>query len=199
MKQQIRFNPWVGSKYASGGFMGRKILVLGESHYDDEDNAKVNKDFTIDTIREWAIQKRGRFFIVVAKAVLGMPAGIYLDDDKKKEFWESVAFYNYIQQLVGDGPRCRPKWELWEPAKEPFLQVLRELKPNICIAFGNELFSHLPSPDSKEEKDGCEIYCYQNNNGCVTYLAGLTHPAGGLGYSEAHRRIKALFEISKSL
>lgn len=30
---EINFKPWVGKKYLSEGYNGKRILVLGESHY----------------------------------------------------------------------------------------------------------------------------------------------------------------------
>ena len=33
----VKFRPWVGEKYHTVGIFGKKILVLGESHYCKED------------------------------------------------------------------------------------------------------------------------------------------------------------------
>ena len=30
---KVNFRPWIGADYETGGIFGKKILVLGESHY----------------------------------------------------------------------------------------------------------------------------------------------------------------------
>jgi len=47
---KIFFQPWVGSDYNTGGVFGKKVLVLGESHYGD---APDQTDDTIGTIKEF--------------------------------------------------------------------------------------------------------------------------------------------------
>ena len=39
MANNIFFQPFVGKDYASGGIFGKRIMVLGESHYCDEECA----------------------------------------------------------------------------------------------------------------------------------------------------------------
>ena len=36
MKDNIFFQPFVGKDYANGGIFGKRIMILGESHYCDE-------------------------------------------------------------------------------------------------------------------------------------------------------------------
>ena len=36
MTNHIFFQPFVGKDYASGGMFGKRIMILGESHYCDE-------------------------------------------------------------------------------------------------------------------------------------------------------------------
>ena len=36
MKDGVFFRPFVGASYAGGGLFGKRIMVLGESHYCDE-------------------------------------------------------------------------------------------------------------------------------------------------------------------
>jgi hypothetical protein len=54
-----------------------------------------------------------------------------------------VAFYNFIQSAL-EGPRFRPSFELWQAAREPLLQTLRELTPTIVLVLGVELHRNLP-------------------------------------------------------
>lgn len=36
MSSNIFFQPFVGKDYANGGIFGKRIMILGESHYCDE-------------------------------------------------------------------------------------------------------------------------------------------------------------------
>ncbi len=36
MNSNIFFQPFVGKDYANGGIFGKRIMILGESHYCDE-------------------------------------------------------------------------------------------------------------------------------------------------------------------
>ncbi len=42
MANNIFFQPFVGKDYASGGVFGKRIMVLGESHYCDEGTERQN-------------------------------------------------------------------------------------------------------------------------------------------------------------
>ena len=49
MSSNIFFQPFVGMDYANGGIFGKRIMVLGESHYCDESCADCgeNKKFNV--------------------------------------------------------------------------------------------------------------------------------------------------------
>ena len=40
MNSNIFFQPFVGKDYANGGIFGKRIMILGESHYCDEEWAQ---------------------------------------------------------------------------------------------------------------------------------------------------------------
>lgn len=135
------FDPWVGSRYASEGIGGKRLLILGESHYGGSDCEY--PAFTSEVIRDMALQKsRLSFFSRVLRLVMGGRGE--LSDAERSEFWERVAFYNYVQSSPGDEPRCRPSPEMWEAAAEPLLHTLRELTPDVMLVLGFELQSYLP-------------------------------------------------------
>jgi ABC-type Fe3+-hydroxamate transport system substrate-binding protein len=71
----------------------------------------------------------------------------YLSDEKRREFWDSVAFYNYVQEYAGESPDGTVTDEMWSKAKEPFLEVLEELKPDALLVLGKKLSKNLPALD----------------------------------------------------
>jgi hypothetical protein len=95
-------------------------------------------------VQEWGKTRRHRFFTTIQKLVEDVPRGRWVRNDQREAFWNSVAFYNFVQSFVGAQPRCRPTSEMWDAAAKPFLEVLGKLQPQILIVLGSELRSHLP-------------------------------------------------------
>lgn len=136
------FDPWVGKKYWLEGLSGVRVLLLGESHYGDAGTE--SPTFTAEIVKEWAQSKRSRFFTVVQKLVLGLGASDWVSDEQRSEFWERVAFYNFVQAFSGGEPRVRPSAQMWSAAAKPFLATVEELKPQVLVVLGYELQGHLP-------------------------------------------------------
>jgi uracil-DNA glycosylase len=63
-------------------------------------------------------------------------------------FWHTVAFYNYIQCVVGGGARIPPTKEMWTKARPPFSQVLKMLAPHAILVLGKRLWNKLPEGTS---------------------------------------------------
>jgi hypothetical protein len=139
----IVFCPWVGSKYWDENRFGVRILVLGESHYGlEKDKCSTT---TTNVVRQLAQNQRDSFFTKVSKVLLGLDETTYLDDQRRGEIWEHVAFYNFIQTFVANQARIPPTAEMWEAAQEPFLEVLTKLAPDMVLVLGKELSKKLPT------------------------------------------------------
>ena len=175
----MAFKPWVGSKYYSDNQFGIRILLLGESHYGDKDEGE---NFTIEVVKKWGQGvEQGEslpFFKKVAVSVLNLDSAYELSDVDRKEFWEHVAFYNYVQTIVGEGPRERPLEDMWEESKPLFYGVLDNLKPDLIIVLGKELSYNLP----KVDVDTCVV----------------KHPSTGFSYSVWNPKIKEAIGNVKS-
>jgi len=190
------FKPWIGPNFERTGFEGLRVLILGESHYGEPGTEYDN--FTSDVVREWAFGKPSAFFSKIAKSMLRLTSQQNLSDDQRAQFWSSVAFYNYVQKLVGDGPRQRPSPDLWEQSKQAFFEALNQLNPDVCVVFGMELWSNLPSPKQNLTTDSYQTYVYTTDNGKKVFAGCVTHPASKLIYAEAHPRIEALIKLAKT-
>ncbi len=137
MKKSRTFDPWVGQHYKDG-IGGKRVLILGESHYGDKGDE--TSEFTRLIIENHGI-KKGKHRIYARIKVL--IAGGGLSDPQRDEFWQKVAFYNYIQTAIAR-PRIRPTPEQWEAATDPFLDTVSELSPEFVVVLGVELGKHLP-------------------------------------------------------
>jgi hypothetical protein len=133
------FDPWVGSRYEAEGYQGVRLLVLGEAHYSTE---APRPTFTTEMVRVLAQQGRFRFFAATQRLVVGGRG--WLPDAERAAFWEQVAFYNYVQSFPGPRARYRPTPDMWTAARDPFLQTLTELRPQLMLVLGRELHRNLP-------------------------------------------------------
>lgn len=173
------FEPWVGSHYNKDGFNGIRILILGESHYGTKDLER--SSFTREVVNDLGQNRRNRFFTVVQMLITGIPKGTRISNEDRQSFWEQVAFYNFIQSIVGEKSGIRPTAEMWKSAKGPFVATVQELKPDLIVVLGNELQDHLPKID--------------------VMLCNLKHPSSrGFGLYEWQEKVKnTIAEVSSGV
>lgn len=154
----INFEPWVGKSYATTGYKGKKILVLGESHYCKNELANGGRCYplckkehmnnacfsqTQDVVHEAVYDYGGqlylRCFIVLERAVTGKE----LSQQEREEFWQSVVFYNYVQYAL-PGPGQLPNNDYWGKSEKPFVEMLEKYMPDYIIVWGARLYNSLP-------------------------------------------------------
>lgn len=142
--QDANFLPWVGEHYGQSGLFGpRKILVVGESHYAWEEDAFIDPTLTC-----WCIagQLTGEdapkaYWTNVVIALRGRhPASA-----EKLQAWHAMAYYTYVQQIVGAGPRQRPTRAMWTASHAAFRSVLAALQPDVVLVLGVGVWDHLPA------------------------------------------------------
>lgn len=138
--------PWVGKHYSSKGnfFDGKKILIVGESHYgENPDNfgkslPEITREFVADHLA-WETGKRIPFFT----RLVALLTGTWGSQDTKlaDEIWHHLAFYNYVPVIAAVGPRMFD-WSLWEKGEPEFNTVLEDLKPDAIIVLGYRLWQN---------------------------------------------------------
>ena len=135
------FNPWIGEQY-NQGLNGKKTFILGEAHYLNEGGGIKCKqsEFTKACIGAQTDQNLGDgewthpFFTKIMK--------VMSSNMTKKEFWDQVIFYNYIQEFI-KGVRKRPDTLQWRNAACPLKYILKEYQPEVLIVLGYELWTHV--------------------------------------------------------
>ncbi|MCY3737405.1 MAG: hypothetical protein OXG13_13440 [Gemmatimonadaceae bacterium] len=195
--ERVYFKPWIGENYWSGRRFGKRVLVLGESHYEwDKEMCGLPPDFTIQCIEDQVLGYTKRFWTEIVIAFLNKRPSV----EDKREFWHSCAFYNYIQESVGFGPRVRPTREMWERAVNPFNAVLAELRPDFIAVLGYELWDNLPEDGSPEPTvggaDGSDVHIfrYPHSEGDA-WAFRMKHPSGrGFSARSWHRPLMHALE-----
>ena len=158
--EHVKFLPYIGENYANSRY-GVRVLVLGESHYGTEDDYA--PDFTQNVIRDEAFKPGFRFFSMITTMLRGDTS--WATEEERREAWQHVAFYNYVQEFVGDAGRIRPTTAMWRNSETALHEVVAELQPDVIVVMGYQLWDCLPPLP-------------------VTW-ARVKHPCGGLSNREA--------------
>lgn len=177
----VFFKPWIGDDYKAATKFGKRVMILGESHYQWEKDITPYPDLTRTAINDQITAKYTyAFWTRVAGAFLGHKP----DLAEKGEFWRSVAFYNYVQESAGFGPRVRPTPEMWTRSEPGFTEVLHEHAPQVLIVLGYQLWNNIPDLGGawdKPIKGGSQTqtwrYPLASGGTCLAY--GIRHPSSG--------------------
>lgn len=137
--EHVHFRPWIGGDFATGGIFDLKVMILGESHYVWEDlpPPRIETQRIIERIARSDYESR--FHPNVEIAVLG--AKQFADD--RRCFWNSVLFYNYLQEPLPNS-RQPPAAASWQAAEPAFREVLERHAPQVILVLGKRLWGCLP-------------------------------------------------------
>lgn len=178
---KIFFKPWVGSEYNSGGVYGKKVLVLGESHYGDATDAT---DETIGVVKEFVYEYWGapyqQTFLCFERAL----AGRELNQEEREQLWNSIMFYNYFQKST-TGPRTEPDMTAQKDSEEAFRELLESYQPDAIIVWGQRLYNLLPAWDGAESSievdgDSCPVWYYPIKGKSIPAMR-VYHPSAPAG------------------
>jgi hypothetical protein len=131
----LNWLPWVAPH-----FKEKRVLILGESHYDDGDDWLIYKNATREFVKNQGLNsqnpafKRRGFFQKIEQTLLNKKDSSY---EEREKLWNNVAFYNLIQRLLPTS-KDRPTQEDYDTAWKVFLHVADILKPRVCIKYGVE-------------------------------------------------------------
>lgn len=138
-KSVVRFTPWIGTNYVDG-FRSLRVLLVCESHY----GGKLHERPTVtpEIVKALALGERhpratGKLrrhphFAKIMAALTNVRKGFSLAE--KKEFWGSVAYYNFLQEFVSNA-RVTPSPHLWEQGASAFTEVVDVLAPELIVCF----------------------------------------------------------------
>lgn len=151
----IFFTPYKGKDYESGGIFGKRIMILGESHYCDEGCmdcgiARLHPecaDFTKKVVADYLNENAPRggwknTFLKFERSLVGHVT----DWPERRRIWQSVMFYNYLQVSMG-GPQQAGTQQQYEEAGKAFYKVIDKYRPEYIITWGRRLLGKLPDDD----------------------------------------------------
>ncbi|MEA9652035.1 hypothetical protein VDF13_18220 [Xanthomonas campestris pv. raphani] len=144
----LAFVPYVGSRYLKG-FGGRRVLLLGESHYRENgwtDDPALTRPFTRDTFGDMETCERkggGKFFDELDRLLTGNGTPALSD---ATEAWKRVAFCNLSQRFAGTAAGHRPLGSDFKDGGEILVNaILPILQPDVILVLGRtawRMFAH---------------------------------------------------------
>lgn len=192
-------DPWRGSNIPTYP----RVLILGESHYDDNKGEKVSYP-TSGVVRTYFESRHrwSQFFDKIA-------ASFGYDRDKARQFYEKVYFGNYIDVVcsVGDDSASHYADLNRDTYNAEWFDFINRNEIDVVVCFSKMVFSHFPSLNEmgKNENSGREyvgdiggrsnyveyrMYApYTEHEHCSIELTkplkvyGIRHPSGQGGYA----------------
>lgn len=195
-KRLLTWFPWVGDNYLSAE---KKILFVGESHYakkgtgiDQEQYKKTIADinFTRNAVCESHVNNGwsdGRMIAGLHRALFGKDL-VGKDLCGRKSLWRTVAFYNFVQNLMGI-QTDRPSPNDFRDGWETFLEVVKILKPHAVIFIGvraMDSFEHVEVSREKIQEGVCPRFCQLPIGNQEMRLLAIHHTSRNFSWSQWH-------------
>lgn len=184
----LKWLPWIGQYYSR-----TKIVVLGESQYEDEDYWQDdNIDATRILIGKRFSGSRGKLWTNVEKVFLSMDNPTM---EQGNYLWESVAYWNLVQRLM-PSRKDRPEYPDFDNGWKVFFGLVDIIKPNTCIVLGKSSCGRLGyylqnNETTWKRNDYLEFYAPEkiinlSKNGHKLKLIFINHPSGSIGFDYKH-------------
>lgn len=170
MANNIFFQPFFGKYYADGGIFGKRIMILGESHYCDEGCSDCGDctlhrecmNFTQQVLGDYFDEDNERqdwmrTFVKFERSLVGKET----DQTMRLKIWNSVVFFNYLQVAMR-GPREAGTSAQYRQAGDALFEVMDKYQPEYVIAWGKRLWSNMPGERWRRHSCGwlsCSYWC----------------------------------------
>lgn len=207
----VKFLPFVGDDYWNGisfdkdGNLvlgmeenpGKKVLVLGESHYCDEELSDEELSSFTREVLDCYLNLEERYswmrtFLKFERALFNKVTDI----KDRKNIWNHLMFYNYLQRPL-HGTRMAGDLEDYKDAADPFFAILNMYKPDYIIVWGRRLFANLPYENGVEGEYMPSVdmnsWSYQID-GLTIKILPIYHPSVGFSWDYWHEVIVEFFK-----
>lgn len=178
----VDIEPWVGRKYERPDLFPRKTLLLGESNFTSPQN--YTPQLVINCVRD-AIDGTdpsgfGRFSTKTIRLIFGERT-----QHSVEEFWENVAFFNFVGELVGEQARVRPTLEMWSRSGARFERWVSKLQPSQILVLGKATWQNVLRQVSHTAMSAHQAELRLGSG--LTMRAGyVNHPSSSVRYSTWH-------------
>ena len=177
----VAVHPWVGAKFDVPENLLYKTLILGESNFTEPEQfgfSLVEECVRDDMATGENRDTTGfcRFSTKIRRMIFGRDENI-----GPNGFWQDVAFYNFVQSLVGNTARIRPTAEMWKESTPAFFEIVSTLKPSRILVLGKANWNNLLK---QVEHDTVDQFVAKLKIGGELITAGyVNHPSSSFSYS----------------
>lgn len=130
----LKWLPWTGYYYFK-----TRIVVLGESQYEDGDEWQDDPSATRTLINKQFSDDKGKLYSNTEKVLLSIQNPT---QQQTNCVWRSVTYWNLVQRLLPSRQE-RPNDEDYDNGWKLFLEIVEILKPKICIVLGKSSIGRL--------------------------------------------------------
>jgi hypothetical protein len=189
----LKWLPWIGSNYASHP---SKILIVGESHYGEDNEARIKELDNVETTRECIIDmgiENNAYGVKFYQNIHALLVG--KKEFNTAQFWSRISFVNFIQKTMTTSG-TRPDYADFHNSAGTFFNLLDKLQPDYCLMCGvssiNALRNTMGESNfleiefKKFEKIGNiypRIMSIQSNGGKIIKLIFIQHPSHHFSYN----------------
>ncbi|PYE84090.1 urease beta subunit [Pseudoroseicyclus aestuarii] len=184
-----RLTPWVGKSY---GQCGIKVLVLGESHYDEigPEGERVTmpggEGGTVSAVEKWL---SGEWKIPYFSKVAGLLSHFapFVKNDEQNVF-DKISFFNFIDGIL-PAHRNWPSYDLVKHSRPLFLKKIQELSPDLVIATGKSKMNWFlrDIPELQQLPVPGNGISYGHGDAIIAIV---NHPSGRFSYAGAIEQIE---------
>ena len=183
----VKVHPWIGTKYRNPCHFKHRTLILGESSYTSEDN--YDSSLLIRCIEDdLAVghpdrDTRGfcRFSTKLRRVIFGVDESL-----GPTKFWPDVAFYNFVQERVGDTARIRPTAQMWKNSTPCFHEVVNKLLPEKVLVLGKANWNNFRNnflERLQPQQVGPRIFTLKLDDHALE-VGFIQHPSSSMKYDE---------------
>lgn len=179
----VQVHPWVGSNFEAPKHFPRKTLLLGESNFTKPElfSESLVQDCVKGDISDHSSSRDTtgfcRFSTKIRRILFG--GGEFIEPC---DLWGDVAFYNFVQFLVGGQSRIRPTQEMWAKSVPAFSEIIQKLNPQQILVLGKENWKNLLNHIEHERIDEYAATLKVGSNRIKAVY--INHPSSSLSYSK---------------
>ena len=215
MNSNIFFLPWIGDKYGTQySLFENKILLIGNSHYcgtcntcGDSIKSPECTTFTTEIVDTYLDPEEKHSWKKTFSTFINSFFGHSTTYKERKDFFDSVSFYNYLQVSAGNNPYSTHNYNFDDRRHLlAFYEVLDKIKPNVVISWGDIVWNAIPNNwgDGEAIKGNkltfdnkiFDSYLYYNYKNDTIMLVGAHHPSAGYNsdfYNKIFTELKVNF------
>lgn len=200
----VFFLPRVGKDYMGGGIFGKRIMILGESHYCAEKcpdcGAPCHRsecgNFTSDVMeRYFDSECEYESWMNTFRKFEHSLVNKVTDRELSLKIWDSLLFYNYLQVAMSQSRKAGSNDD-YAHSENAFFEVLETYRPDYVIVWGYRLWKYLPGGEKWKWNDEINVDgilyengAYELSDGKRVNLIAVQHPSSGYSWDYWHRVI----------